>query len=302
MESSEFNAIVIATFSRRMQLKLLSGTTVDARIKGKRLAPVCGDHVTAEAIADESDWLITAIAPRRNQLARPSARGHTEVLAANIDVVVVVAAATPAPDWFIVDRYISAAELMAAEPIVVFNKIDLSARDETWQDELSNYRRIGLNTIETSVSEPRGLSDLESVFAARRGIVVGQSGVGKSSLINAMTESASRKTAGISAKTREGRHTTVNSVMIDLKNSGQVIDSPGVRDYAPALTSAADVARSFRDIATLAPGCRFKNCLHLREPSCAVKAAIGTAKLSRRRYESFKRLLNLTQRLTTDRY
>ena len=106
------HATVIATYSRRMRIRLANAVEVDARIKGKRLKPVCGDHVDAEPIENESDWLITRIAKRRNELTRPNMRGQVEVLAANLDYLVVVAAIEPKADWFIVDRYLCAAELM----------------------------------------------------------------------------------------------------------------------------------------------------------------------------------------------
>ena len=115
MGSEPTNGQVIATFSRRMRVRLAGGEAVEARIRGKRLRPVCGDFVTLEPISGESDWLISAIDNRRNALTRPNRRGDTEVLAANLDRLVVVAAGTPAADWFIVDRYLCAAELMPVD-------------------------------------------------------------------------------------------------------------------------------------------------------------------------------------------
>lgn len=285
-----------------MALRLADGGEVHARIKGKRLRPVCGDQVSVEPIEGESDWLITAIGERRNELTRPNSRGQVEVLAANLDALVVVAAASPVPDWFIVDRYLCAAELMGIESIVVFNKIDLLEGHEIEIDELQDYRDISLVTLECSAKSGAGLQLLQRHLANRRAIVVGQSGVGKSSLINEMAAESSQRTAGISAKTGEGRHTTVNSVMIALRSGGVVIDSPGVRDYAPALTELSDVARGFREISEAAQGCRFANCKHLREPGCAVKAGVEDNLISYRRYESYKRLVNLTTKLSEGRY
>ena len=285
-----------------MALRLADGAEVHARIKGKRLKPVCGDQVSAEPIEGESDWLITAIRERRNELARPNSRGQVEVLAANLDALVVVAAASPVPDWFIVDRYLCAAELMGVEPIVVFNKTDLLEGHDIEIDELQEYRDIGVVTLECSAESGAGLPVLQQHLAGRQAIIVGQSGVGKSSLINEMAVDSRQRTAGISAKTGEGRHTTVNSVLMTLRSGGAVIDSPGVRDYAPALTELADVARGFREISAASQHCRFANCRHLREPGCAVKAALDDGAISFRRYESYKRLMNLTAKRTNNRY
>jgi len=296
------SATVIATYSRRMGLRLANGDEVSARIKGKRIKPVCGDRVMAEKIANETDWLITSIEERRNELTRPNMRGQVEVLAANVDILVVMASVSPLPDWFIVDRYLCAAELMGIHSIIVFNKIDLLDGHDIEIEELQDYRDIGLDVLECSASTAHGIDDIRSALAGLCGIVVGQSGVGKSSLINQLVADSQQRTADISSKTGEGRHTTVNSVMIPLLGGGSVIDSPGVRDYAPALSASSDAALGFREIANAAQFCRFANCRHLREPGCAVKDAVDEASISYRRYESFKRVVNLTEKLADDRY
>lgn len=294
-------AIVTATFSRRMQLQLCGGDLVDARIKGKRLKPVCGDEVLAIPIENESDWLITEILERRNQLTRPNSRGQVEVLAANFDVLIVVVAVSPLPDWYIVDRYICAAELMGVDAIVVFNKVDLMAGLALEIPELEEYRDIDLPVFEVSATTGSLISELQAALTNRRAVIVGQSGVGKSSLINQLADQSEQRTATISGKTGEGRHTTVNSVMIPLRGGGSVIDSPGVRDYAPALSASQDAALGFREITAAAQLCKFSNCRHLREPGCAVKAAVEADTISYRRYESFKRVVNMTEQLMPGR-
>jgi ribosome biogenesis GTPase len=276
-----------------MQIRLGDDELADARIKGKRLKPVCGDKVVAEPIENESDWLITAIQPRANELSRPNMRGKVEVLAANIDLVIVVAAATPQADWFIVDRYLCAAENMPADALVLFNKTDIAPA----ADDFSDYARIGYDSLACSASDGTNIAQIGELIGLRTAIMVGQSGVGKSSIINALTGSAAQRTAAVSDKTSEGRHTTVNSEMLDMPGGGKIIDSPGVRDYAPALTESSQVLRGFREVESLGQGCRFANCRHLREPHCAVKSGVESAAISPRRYESYRRLLALTDRL-----
>ena len=284
-------ATVTATYSRRMRLQLANGDQVDSRIKGKKLKPVCGDRVIAEPIENESDWLITKILDRSNTLSRPNLRGNVEVLAANIELLAVVAAATPAPDWFIVDRYLCAAENMDARSVVLFNKTDVADAD------LGEYEDIGYDTVHCSVKSAENIDRIAALLRDRTAIIVGQSGVGKSSIINSLLGTESLHTAEVSNKTREGRHTTVNSEMLKLPGGGTVIDSPGVRDYAPALQNAGQVLRGFREIDAMGQECRFANCRHLREPGCAVKAAVDTDAINARRYESYKRLLALTAKL-----
>ena len=272
MANEQQRGTVTATFSRRMTLRLDDGRIVAARIRGKKMKPVCGDIVQAAPIDNESDWLIESIDPRSNELSRPDSRGRREVLAANLDAMVVVAAIRPPPDWFVVDRYIAAAENIGAAAIVVLNKTDLP-HELSDIEPLADYRRCGYPVLSTCAVTGTRLDELAGLLAGKTAIVVGQSGVGKSSLINELVTDAEQKTAEISGSTGEGKHTTVNSVMLDLPGSGRVIDSPGVRDFAPAIDSIDAVIRGFVEINETGQACRFADCRHLQEPNCAVKAA-----------------------------
>jgi ribosome biogenesis GTPase len=297
----EQQAIVTATFSRRMTVQLVQDNSVDARIKGKRIQPVCGDRVLVRRIPNEADWLITEIMPRDNELSRPNNRGRPEVIAANISFLCIVASDPPKPDWFIVDRYLCAAELMRVRAAVLFNKSDIQAGADACDREMQDYVRIGYTTLMCSARTGDKLEELEELLAGHVSIFVGQSGVGKSSLINKIMPDAAQKTASVSNASGEGRHTTVNSVMLSLPNGGSVIDSPGVRDYAPATESASDVLHGFREFVDAGQTCKFANCQHLREPACAVKAALENDMVSERRYESYRRLMNLSRRLAEKR-
>lgn len=294
-------ALVTGAFSRRMCLRLGNGGQVEARIKGKTLRPVCGDHVLAVPIANEPDWLVMAIEPRQNELTRADSRGKTEVLAANIDCVVAMAAAQPAPDWFVIDRYLAAAETMDALPVVVFNKTDLPLKDPSADQIMADFRSHGYAIVSCSAETGEGLKDLAALLKDRIAIIVGQSGVGKSSVINRLTGGSAQRIGELSAGSGEGRHTTVSSVMLDIRDGGVVIDSPGVRDYAPAIQDAESIARGFREISETSQQCRFANCRHLREPGCAVKAALDDGSISPRRYESYKRLMTLSRQLSERR-
>ena len=289
--------LVVGVYSRRMTLQLEHHGEINARIKGKKIRPVCGDWVIAEPIQNEPDWLITSICSRRNELNRPNNRGRKEILAANLDLIIAMAAVEPEPDWFIVDRYIAAAEFMDAKAAVVLNKSDLRDPSSDTKAILDDYAKIGYSVLTCSAESGANLSQIEALVDGKIAIIVGQSGVGKSSVINEIIRDGEQRTGELSKGSGEGRHTTVNSVMLEFDGGGAVIDSPGVRDYAPSIENTQDISQGFREIREHDQNCRFANCIHLREPNCAVKNGVDEGTISTRRYESYRRLRNTTQKL-----
>jgi ribosome biogenesis GTPase len=300
--AAEIDAVVTGTFGQRMRIRTAGGEDVTARIKGKRMRPVCGDRVRTRPIENESEWLITKILHRDNELSRPDSRGRREVLAANLQLMLVMAAVRPEPDWFIVDRYVAAAENMGVTAAIVFNKIDIPHAEPVLSHNLDEYRNCAYAVVCCSAQKGAGLDVLQALMADRVSIFVGQSGVGKSSVINRLVDTADLRTRDISASSGDGRHTTVNSIMLDLPGGGAVIDSPGVRDFAPAIESVDAAIRGYREINEAGQNCRFANCRHLREPDCAVKQAVDEGRISARRYESYRRLVNLINQFTERNY
>lgn len=292
-------ARVIATYGRQFGVELPDGRLVRARMRGRRLKPVCCDRVRIEA-GQDGDWTITGIERRDTELSRPDSRGRAEVLAANMSMLAVVAAPKPSPDWFVVDRYLAAAETMPTAAVLVFNKDDLESNSSA-AEELRAYERVGYLVVTSNSRDADGVASFLSAIAGHTAICVGQSGVGKTSLINALLPDAALPTSRISSKSGEGRHTTVNSRRFEAGTDTYIIDSPGVRDFAPAFTDPAVVSAGFREVAEAAPHCRFADCRHLREPDCAVKGRVDDGRISPRRYESYRRLLRLTERFTTRR-
>jgi ribosome biogenesis GTPase / thiamine phosphate phosphatase len=298
-------ARVIECFGRRVIVQTENGERLPAELFGKRLSVVCGDLVQlrpARSVHSQQDALrVVEVGPRKSLLARTDSRGRSEPLAANLNLLGVLIAPQPAPDPFVVDRYLAGASYAGIESAVIMNKCDLpAAQAPTFVALLEEYRQVGYPVLQLSARHGEAVAALTQLLKDRVTMLVGQSGVGKSTLTNALIPASARSTRSLSGATGEGRHTTVSTALFALPGGGELIDSPGVRDYAPALAEDARVQTGWPEILHLAPQCRFNNCLHLREPGCAVMRAIADGTLSARRHESYKRLLHLMRDLAPD--
>lgn len=284
--------LVIAAHGRRGRLETQSGDRLPYLVQGRRLRVVCGDHVGWVFDDHGALAVVSGIAPRTNALERqPAGRSGAEVLAANLSLMIVVCAPKPEPDWFLVDRYLCTGELMGCRLLLASNKSDLAEHERNHETILRDYERIGYTCLSVSAQKNRGIDTLQDALHDQTGIFVGQSGVGKSSLINRLVPDAGIAVGAISASTQEGTHTTTASAMHDLPGGGRLIDTPGVRDFIPAVPEPESVQAGFPDILAAADQCRFSDCRHLREPDCGVKQAVQSGTVTQRRYESYKRLL-----------
>ena len=284
---------VVARYRRHSLVENDGGNRIVCQFQRRSLNPVVGDQVQWQPEPDGSG-IITALLPRESTLTRIDNRGNPEVVAANLSQLVVVLAPTPAPDWFLLDRYLSAAALTELKSVVVFNKLD---SDNSPPGELTDYRDLTDGICLTSARQKIGLTELANVMATERSVMIGQSGVGKSSLINALLGDARQAVKELSDKSGHGRHTTTTAVLYELPGGGELIDSPGVRDYAPYIADSRHVEHGFKEFGQYSNDCRFDDCRHLAEPDCAIKAAVATGGIATRRYESFKNLLELTESL-----
>jgi ribosome biogenesis GTPase / thiamine phosphate phosphatase len=289
-------ARVVESYGRRVILSLEDGQTQLAEVFGKRLRVVCGDEVVVETNPATHALQVKELLPRRTHFTRTDSRGQSEVLAANISQLVVLMSEQPPSDPYIVDRYLAGAELGGIKAMVVITKQDLD-HSALFDQHMREYIGAGYQVFKVSAQNGAGLPELRSTLQSEVSMLVGESGVGKSTLTNALLGNSRQLTREISEATGEGRHTTVSSALFPLAEGGALVDSPGVRDYAPAPVSDLQVAFGWREFRGCDGQCKFNNCLHLREPGCAIMAAVTTGAISARRYDSYKRLLNLMRQL-----
>ena len=286
---------MVASHGRRLEVEDRAGVRSACRLHGRRLTAVCGDDVRyAAPQAGDDAGLVWEIRPRHRTLERLAGNGRAEAVVANLTQLVAVAAPLPAPDWFVVDRYLAGAAWAGLAALVVFNKIELGIAPEA-EAELESYAAFGYPVIRCSARAAPGVAALAARLAAAVSVLVGQSGTGKSSLLNVLAPEALAVTQEISRATDEGRHTTTHAVLHRLASGGDLIDSPGVRDYAPPLPAVRAIASGFVELQAAAGGCRFQDCLHDAEPGCAVRAGVAAGTIRRRRFDSYRHLVTLAR-------
>ncbi len=289
------SGIVLANYGRGVLVQS-QASTLHCALKGRKQRIVCGDRITWASAQSGGGPTVEAVEPRRNLVERIDARGRPEPVAANIDRLAVVVAPEPAPDWFLVDRYWAGAHIKDIAALLIVNKSDLGTA--ALQAELSTYRALGLRCQEVASLTGEGIADLRAALAGSATLLVGQSGVGKSSIVNALAPAAAAQTAELTRDV-EGRHTTTTARWYRLGPAADctIVDAPGVRDFAPPASIVRAAERGFVEIHEFGANCRFNDCRHMEEPGCAVRAAVSTGQIAARRYESYRRLCRLYEKL-----
>lgn len=286
---------VIVNFRRHSVVEQADGSRVNCMLKGRKLKPVAGDRVLWEP--SEKGGVIVDILPRHGVLERYDTGRDRQVLASNVDKAIVVNAIEPGTDWFTVDKYLAALEENRIEPLIVLNKIDLA--DAAQLAELDSrfdvYRQLGYRVLFISTETKQGMDTLLGELADSINVLVGASGVGKSAITQQLMPDEDIRIGAISAASGEGKHTTTATVLYHLPDGGDLIDSPGVREYRLWPMPPRDIAPLFREIRVLQGKCRFADCMHTREPGCAVKTALEAGEISPRRYASYTALVGIME-------
>lgn len=256
----------------------------------KRKLDTCavGDRVLMEK-AGPGQGRIAEILPRRSLLARPAPNGKIRPVAANIDQVLIVFAAEPPADWLLVDQYLAVCENHGISASLVLNKTDLPGSGAL-REELSVYQSLGYPLFPVSTVSGDGLEALKHALHDKISILTGQSGVGKSSLTNALLPDKDLRTNTLSLGSGHGRHTTTAATLYHLPEGGALIDSPGVAIFGLAGLSEADLAHGFREFQPFLGSCQFNDCRHVQDKGCAVRAQAEQGGISMQRYRRFLKL------------
>jgi ribosome biogenesis GTPase len=246
---------------------------------------VAGDRVRLRA-ASPQDGMIESVEPRQGIISRTS-RGQQHIIAANVDyLLIVTSAAQPNLKPALIDRFLLTAESCEVEPVVVINKIDLVDAGPL-QQLVGVYSSMGYQVLMTSAELGTNVAKLRDLVKGKQTAVAGQSGVGKSSLLNAVQPGLGLAVAEVSANNEKGRHTTTTAQLIPLASGGAVFDTPGIRQFQLWDVIAEEVAGYFRDVRPYINDCQFPDCSHTHEEGCAVKHAVADGRIDVRRYESY---------------
>lgn len=288
-----YQARVIIRYGADVIVRTPEGAQVRCTAKRKFEQIACGDYVDIEP-AEHGNGKVVAIHQRKNALIRPDYSGRPKTIAANIDQIVIISSWYPEPALELIDRYIVTARALDAEAIIVFNKSDLAntAKEKT-QKAIAEYASLGypcIHSIASDTDHQQGIEELKSLLQHKTSILVGQSGVGKSSIAQLILPEHSIKVGDV-AYNGEGKHTTTTTNLYDLPSGGFLIDSPGVRDFVLHEINQQQLQAGFKEFAPFAAHCKFSNCSHQHEPKCAVKAAYEAGEIPPFRYERYLNMI-----------
>ena len=279
---------VMESFGRQVNVENAEGVITRCHLRANLTNPVAGDRVIWQQSPEAG--VIVAIEQRRSLLSRPDFNGQPKSIAANIDQMLIVVAAQPPAYANLIDRYLVAAEAHDLDAVIVQNKADIPLDADT-EAMLHTYEQAGYTLLRVSSKNGEGLDELKAVLRDAISIFVGQSGVGKSSLVNALLPEANTAVGELSHAADKGRHTTTTARLFHFPDGGDLIDSPGIREFGVQNLDRDAVERGFREFQPFIGQCRFRDCRHETEPDCGLRAAFERGDISAARLQSYRQII-----------
>lgn len=288
---NEREGLLVAHFGASAEVEDSEGHIIRCHLPRNLEFVITGDRVLWRPEADNAG-VIVALLPRKSLLVRPEQSGKLKPAAANIDAIIIATAPPPVLSEHLIDRYIVAAENLKITPIILLNKIDLlddNSRPLVMK-RLSLYEKIGYRVIYSSAITKDGLSELDAFLHEKTCVLVGQSGVGKSSITSTFVPDRDIRVGETSAKGL-GKHTTTMTRLFHLPHGGNLIDSPGVREFGLWHMNKDEILQGFVELRQFTNRCRFRDCQHTNEPGCVIQKAIEDGEITTQRFESYKEMI-----------
>ncbi|OOF49587.1 ribosome biogenesis GTPase RsgA [Rodentibacter trehalosifermentans] len=304
-ESQE--GIVVTRYSVHADVENTQGEICRCNLRRTLSSLVVGDLVIWRKGNEQLQGVsgvIEAVQPRKNEITRPDYYDGLKPIAANIDRIIIVSAVLPSLSLNIIDRYLVVCENAGIEPIIVVNKADLltSTQEKEVEEQLSIYRDIGYQTLIISAQNGKNMEKLTALFSEGTSILVGQSGVGKSSLINHIFPAVNAQVGALSETSGLGQHTTTSSRLYHLPQGGSLIDSPGIREFGLWHLDKDQITKGYREFQYVLGTCKFRDCQHLHDPGCALREAVEKGRISPIRYENYHRLIESLSEAKSQRH
>ena len=284
-DEKEYQGIVITRYGQRQLVEDENGIVFQSVSRQNIGFSVAGDQVLFQKTKHD-DAIVTAIYPRDNELKR-----QDKLIAANIDQLWLVVAIEPHYEFELIDRYLVMAENFNLPIGIIVNKIELSSNKSKTENDFLNYQSLGYDVHFLSVKKQINLDFFKEQLVNKSHIFLGQSGVGKSSLINSLIPDLQLRVNEISSKSKLGKHTTTNTTIYHIPSGGDLIDSPGVREFQLDNLTELEIKSGFKEFIALSDACRFRDCRHINEPNCAVKESLDQGKINPNRYQSYLNIL-----------
>ncbi|MGC7559369.1 small ribosomal subunit biogenesis GTPase RsgA [Pasteurella sp. PK-2025] len=290
------DGVVVTRYSVHADVENAKGEIFRCNLRRTLSSVVVGDYVVwrqGNQQLQGVNGVIEAIKPRQNEIARPDYYDGLKVIAANIDRIIIVSAVLPSLSLNIIDRYLVICETAKIPAIIVVNKVDLLSDDarKDVEAQLKIYQDIGYQTMMISAMTGENMEKLTALFHQGTSIFVGQSGVGKSSLINHILPDVNAQVGDVSENSGLGQHTTTSSRLYHLAQGGNLIDSPGIREFGLWHLEQEQVTKGYREFQYFLGTCKFRDCKHLNDPGCALREAVEKGKIHPVRFENYHRLI-----------